>query len=136
MHIPQNFLPRSRQKLLRSAPGQSFPAVAVMPLAAKVLKQVMVNTGGNKRQVPAKRQNDVVISRLEKQAHWGCGLHYEIYEANLFDMAMNHLSRLPLKDRPVFIGAAARRGLFLAMEETRLAREAKDALMAELALEY
>ncbi|MDQ9215682.1 single-stranded DNA-binding protein [Escherichia marmotae] len=28
-----------------------------MPLAAKVLKQVMVNTGGNKRQVPAKRQN-------------------------------------------------------------------------------
>ncbi|HGX6883863.1 TPA: hypothetical protein ACJH4R_004754 [Escherichia coli] len=44
MHIPQNFLPRSRQKLLRSAPGQSFPAVAVMPHAAKVLKQVMVNT--------------------------------------------------------------------------------------------
>ncbi|EAN3293161.1 TPA: single-stranded DNA-binding protein [Escherichia coli] len=57
MHIPQNFLPKSRQKLLRSAPGQSFPAVAVMPLAAKVLKKVMVNTGGNKRQVPAKRQN-------------------------------------------------------------------------------
>ncbi|MFP1592878.1 single-stranded DNA-binding protein [Escherichia coli] len=50
MHIPQNFLPRSRQKLLRCAPGQSFPAVAVMPHAAKVLKQVMVNTGGNKRQ--------------------------------------------------------------------------------------
>ncbi|ENT2053779.1 single-stranded DNA-binding protein [Salmonella enterica] len=57
MHIPQNFLPKSRQKLLRSAPGQSFPAVAVMPHAAKVLKQVMVNTGGNKEQVPAKRQN-------------------------------------------------------------------------------
>ncbi|HHO2703455.1 TPA: single-stranded DNA-binding protein [Escherichia coli] len=57
MHIPQNFLPRSRQKLLRSAPGQSFPSVAVMPHAAKVLKKVMVNTGGNKRQVPAKRQN-------------------------------------------------------------------------------
>ncbi|EOK2392410.1 single-stranded DNA-binding protein [Escherichia coli] len=57
MHIPQKFLPKSRQKLLRSAPGQSFPAVAVMPLAAKVLKKVMVNTGGNKRQVPAKRQN-------------------------------------------------------------------------------
>ncbi|EPD6108164.1 single-stranded DNA-binding protein, partial [Escherichia coli] len=54
MHIPQKFLPKSRQKLLWSAPGQSFPAVAVMPLAAKVLKRVMVNTGGNKRQVPAK----------------------------------------------------------------------------------
>ncbi|HFW6698927.1 single-stranded DNA-binding protein [Escherichia coli] len=57
MYIPQNFLPKSRQKLLRSAPGQSLPAVAVMPFAAKVLKKVMVNTGGNKRQVPAKRQN-------------------------------------------------------------------------------
>ncbi|EBD6261922.1 TPA: single-stranded DNA-binding protein [Escherichia coli] len=57
MHIPPNFLPKSRQKLLRSAPGQSFPVVAVMPHAAKVLKQVMVNTGGNKEQVPAKRQN-------------------------------------------------------------------------------
>ena len=43
MYIPQNFLPKSRQKLLRSSPGQSFPAVAVMPLAAKVLKKVMVN---------------------------------------------------------------------------------------------
>ncbi|WP_337961356.1 hypothetical protein [Escherichia albertii] len=31
--------------------------MAVMPHAAKVLKQVMVNTGGNKEQVPAKRQN-------------------------------------------------------------------------------
>ncbi|NAQ09120.1 single-stranded DNA-binding protein [Escherichia coli] len=28
-----------------------------MPHAAKVLKQVMVNTGGNKEQLPAKRQN-------------------------------------------------------------------------------
>ncbi|HEP0788678.1 TPA: single-stranded DNA-binding protein [Escherichia coli] len=55
MHRPQNFLPAFGQKVLRSAPGQSFPAVAVMPLAAKVLKKVMVNTGGNKRQVPAKR---------------------------------------------------------------------------------
>lgn len=55
MHIPQNFLPKSRQKVLRSAPGQSFPAVAVMPLAAKVLKKVMVNTGGNKRQVSHKK---------------------------------------------------------------------------------
>ncbi|WP_252387064.1 single-stranded DNA-binding protein [Escherichia coli] len=57
MHIPQNFLPRSRQKLLRSAPGQSFPAVAVMPLAAKVLKRVKFIPQGIQQQVPAKRQN-------------------------------------------------------------------------------
>ncbi|HFU7865746.1 TPA: hypothetical protein ACIAEL_005336, partial [Escherichia coli] len=63
----------SRQKLLRSAPGQSFPAVAVMPLAAKVLKQVMVNTGGNKEQVPAKRQNRVVHASCcrEEKKHRG-----------------------------------------------------------------
>ncbi|MGV6421486.1 single-stranded DNA-binding protein [Escherichia coli] len=57
MYIPQNFLPRSRQKLLRSAPGQSFPAVAVMPLAAKVLKRVKFIPQGIQQQVPAKRQN-------------------------------------------------------------------------------
>ncbi|MEA1200267.1 single-stranded DNA-binding protein [Escherichia coli] len=57
MHIPQNFLPRSRQKLLRSAPGQSFPSVAVMPLAAKVLKRVKFIPQGIQQQVPAKRQN-------------------------------------------------------------------------------
>ncbi|MEX5702113.1 single-stranded DNA-binding protein, partial [Escherichia coli] len=28
-----------------------------MPQAANVLKQVLVNSGGNKEQVPAKRQN-------------------------------------------------------------------------------
>ncbi|WP_407595908.1 single-stranded DNA-binding protein, partial [Escherichia coli] len=53
----QNFLPKSRQKLLRSAPGQSFPAVAVMPLAAKVLKRVKFIPQGIQQQVPAKRQN-------------------------------------------------------------------------------
>ncbi len=54
---------------------------------------------------------DVVISRLEKPAHGGCGLHYEVPEKRS-DMAMNHLPRLPLKDRPVFIGAAAPKGAF------------------------
>nr|WP_096966872.1 single-stranded DNA-binding protein [Escherichia coli] len=57
MYIPQNFLPKSRQKLLRFAPGQSFPAVAVMPLAAKVLKRVKFIPQGIQQQVPAKRQN-------------------------------------------------------------------------------
>ncbi|EPW2021071.1 single-stranded DNA-binding protein [Escherichia coli] len=57
---PQKFLPASGQKVLRDVhftPGLAETVVAVMPLAAKVLKRVMVNTGGNKRQVPAKRQN-------------------------------------------------------------------------------
>ncbi|HGC0696267.1 TPA: hypothetical protein ACIXYH_005063, partial [Escherichia coli] len=47
MYIPQNFLPKSRQKLLRSAPGQSFPAVAVMPLAATALKRRWITPEGS-----------------------------------------------------------------------------------------
>ncbi len=54
MYIPQKFLPKSRQKLLRSAPGQSFPSVAVMPLAAKVLKKVMVNICARARRSTSK----------------------------------------------------------------------------------
>ncbi len=58
MHIPQKvFCPEAGKNFCGLPPGQSFPVVAVMPHAAKVLKQVMVNTGGNKEQVPAKRQN-------------------------------------------------------------------------------
>ncbi|MCU9624544.1 single-stranded DNA-binding protein, partial [Escherichia coli] len=46
-----------RHNLWRSAPGQSCPAVSVNPRAAKVLTQVMVNTGGSKEQVSGKRRN-------------------------------------------------------------------------------
>ncbi|HGG7237626.1 TPA: hypothetical protein ACJHCK_004910 [Escherichia coli] len=66
MYIPQNFLPRSRQKLLRSAPGQSFPSVAVMPLAAKVLKKVMVNTGGNKRRHCCKVSDEAAFCLIQR----------------------------------------------------------------------
>ncbi|WP_244582023.1 single-stranded DNA-binding protein [Escherichia coli] len=57
--------------------------MAVMPLAAKVLKRVMVNTGGNKRQVPAKRQNrgsrnstgDGGRKHQQKETHHGSSWH-------------------------------------------------------------
>ncbi|HFV9292204.1 hypothetical protein [Serratia fonticola] len=58
---------------------------------------------------------DVVLKRMEKQASTGCGLHDDIYEAHLLDAALNYLAELPLKDRPVFIGAAAKRGCTLAV---------------------
>ncbi|WP_434523592.1 single-stranded DNA-binding protein [Escherichia coli] len=53
MNSPQNFAKPGKEFCV--LPGQVRQAVAVMP-AAKVLKQVMVNTRGNKEQVPAKRQ--------------------------------------------------------------------------------
>ncbi|MFL4257268.1 hypothetical protein P9432_26110, partial [Escherichia coli] len=54
---PTKFFTQNPVKNFAFCPGQVRQAVAVMPLAAKVLKKVMVNTGGNNGQVPAKRQN-------------------------------------------------------------------------------
>ncbi|TPG56847.1 hypothetical protein [Ewingella americana] len=78
---------------------------------------------------------DVVISRLEKHAHAGCGLHYEIYESRLIGSALDHLSRLPMKDRPVFIGTADRRGITLTWAAEEKAQNAYSELMAEIAAE-
>lgn len=79
---------------------------------------------------------DVVLARMEKQANRGCGLHYEIYESRLLSMAMKYLAELPLKDRPVFIGAAAQRGYMLTMAEEERAHDECADLMNELAAEY
>jgi hypothetical protein len=62
---------------------------------------------------------DVVLARMEKQANRGCGLYYEIYEARLLSMAMIHLAKLPLNDRPAFIGAAAKRGYMVTRQRRR-----------------
>ncbi|MDF1896697.1 hypothetical protein [Rahnella contaminans] len=78
---------------------------------------------------------DVVISRLEAQANNGCGLYFEIYESRLIGSALDHLSRLPMKDRPVFIGAADRRGIALTWAAEEKAQNAYCELMAEIAAE-
>ena len=78
---------------------------------------------------------DVVISRLEAQASNGCGLYFEIYESRLISSALNHLSRLPMKDRPVFIGVADRRGITLSWAAEEKAQNAYCELMAEIAAE-
>lgn len=72
---------------------------------------------------------------MEKKASWGCALHYELYDARLLGMAPDYLSRLPLKDRPVFIGAAFLRGITLIQAEEERAIEACDELMALLQAE-
>ncbi|ECF2939170.1 hypothetical protein E2G14_09865 [Salmonella enterica subsp. enterica serovar Reading] len=78
----------------------------------------------------------VVLARMEKQANRGCGLHYEIYESRLLSVAMNYLAELPLKDRPVFIGAAAKRGYILTQAEEERAQDECDTLRAKLAEDY
>lgn len=79
---------------------------------------------------------DVVLARMEKQANSGCGLHYEIYESRLLAMAMGHLNALPLKDRPAFMGAEARRGIRLTLAEAERAHDSCDALMSELVADH
>lgn len=79
---------------------------------------------------------DVVLLRMEKEAQRGCGLHFEIYESRLLGMALDYLAELPLKDRPVFIGAAALRGHMLTMGAEERAQEGYDSLMKALAEEY
>lgn len=76
---------------------------------------------------------DVVLLRLEKHAHRGCGLHYEIYNARWLASALDYLAQLPLKDRPVFMGAAAKRGYMLTYTEEQHAQEDYDNLMSEIA---
>ncbi|MDW1200112.1 hypothetical protein R7J03_24840 [Klebsiella pneumoniae] len=76
---------------------------------------------------------DVVLERIEKKAGRSCGMHYELYQAHLLGGAPDYLDALPLKDRPVLIGAAAKRGYLLTLAEEERALEARDVLMSELA---
>ena len=78
---------------------------------------------------------DVVISRLEDQANAGCGQYFEIYESRLISSALDHLCRLPMKDRPVFIGEADRRGITLTWAAEEKAQDAYRELMVEIAAE-
>ena len=76
---------------------------------------------------------DVVLERIEKKAGRSCGMHYELYQAHLLGGALDYLDALPLKDRLVLMGAAAKRGYLLTLAEEERALEARDVLMSELA---
>lgn len=79
---------------------------------------------------------DVVIKRLKENANRGCGLYWEVYESRLMDSAMNYLLELPLKDRPVFMGAASVSGFMLTLSAMESANDAYVELMAELRDDY
>ncbi|WP_250322418.1 single-stranded DNA-binding protein, partial [Escherichia coli] len=59
---PTKFFTQKPVKNFAFCPGQVRQAVAVMPLAAKLLKKVRVNTGGTKSQLPAHSQNPVSLN--------------------------------------------------------------------------
>jgi len=104
-------------------------------------KTTSLRTDGFVRNIHARNpfdviRADVVLARMEKQANRGCGQYYEIYESRLLGMAMYYLAKLPLKDRPVFMGAAVERGYMLTLAEEERARDECAALMRELAADY
>ncbi|WP_436877895.1 hypothetical protein [Siccibacter turicensis] len=114
---------------------------AAQESSRKMIKNSAMRTDGFVRNIHSRNpfdviRADVVLSRIEKQANRGCGLHYEIYESRLLGMAMHYLAELPLKDRPVFIGAAAQRGYMLTTAEEERAHGECDELMNELAADY
>ncbi|HGH4646800.1 hypothetical protein LWT56_22305 [Enterobacter roggenkampii] len=78
---------------------------------------------------------DVVLDRMEKRAGKTCGAYYEIYEVSLLGMALDYLAKLPLKDRPVFMGAASMRGFMLTWAEEERAKQRHDDLMTEMDFE-
>ena len=78
---------------------------------------------------------DVVISSLEGKAQAGCGLYWEIFEFHLIRSLLNHLCRLPVKDRAVFIGAIVFRDITFTWAEVDRIQAAYREVMAEIAAE-
>lgn len=75
---------------------------------------------------------DVVLARIEKAVGRCCGMYFELYQARVLGDALDYLEALPLKDRPVLMGAAAKRGYLLTSAEEEHAQEVRDVLMSEL----
>ncbi|MGX5056213.1 hypothetical protein ACWKX9_21495 [Enterobacter asburiae] len=103
-------------------------------------KTTLLRTDGFVRNIHSRNpfdviRADVVLARMEKRAGKTCGAYYEIYEVTLLGMALDYLAKLPLKDRPVFMGAASMRGFMLTWAEEERAKERHDDLMTEMAFE-
>jgi len=77
----------------------------------------------------------VVISSLERKAQAGCGLYWEIFEFLLIRSLLDHLCRLPVKDRAVFIGAIVLRDITFTWAEVDRIQTAYREVMAEIAAE-
>lgn len=57
-----------------------------------------------------------LISRIEKEAHRGCGLYYEIYNYRALSQLMDVLTNLSAGDVATFSEIAERRGFHLSLD--------------------
>jgi hypothetical protein len=119
--------------------GESWMSTQNVNVKPSTKESTTLRTDGFVRNIHSRNpfdviRADVVLERIEKKAGRCCGMHYELYQAHLLGGALDYLDALPLKDRPVLMGAAAKRGYSLTLaEEEERALEARDVLMSELA---
>nr|ASK07587.1 hypothetical protein TP_044 [Klebsiella pneumoniae] len=118
--------------------GESWMSTQNVNVKPSTKESTTLRTDGFVRNIHSRNpfdviRADVVLERIEKEAGWCCGMHYELYQAHLLGGALDYLDALPLKDRPVLMGAAAKRGYLLTLAEEERALEARDVLMSELA---
>lgn len=73
------------------------------------------NNGGCKTRI------DVLFEAISDEALKGCGMHYELYEAQLSSMLINYANHLPLLDRETFIAYVESKGFRIS--ESRYLRE-------------
>lgn len=74
-----------------------------------------------------------LIQRAEKEAHHGCGLHFEIYQYRVLDQLRNQLTVIDAADVTTFINVAASCGYHLDDKSTMQdARQAYETILEEI----
>lgn len=74
----------------------------------------------------------VVYDLIEKEAHRGCGLHYEIYESRLIGGLLEHIAYLNEKDATTLREYVERKGTRIDDDAYRDALEAERQCWAEI----
>ncbi|MCV6862044.1 hypothetical protein MZC50_09055 [Yersinia pestis subsp. pestis] len=73
-----------------------------------------------------------LIQRIEKEAHHGCGLHYEIYQYHVLCELRSLLTSLSAGDAETFTQAAAKRGFHLDDKALKESRQCYHETLAEI----
>ena len=74
----------------------------------------------------------VVYDLIEKEAHRGCGLHYDIYESRLIGGLLEHIAYLNEKDATTLREYAEQKGTRIDDDAYRDALEAERQCWAEI----
>ncbi|EEE2004516.1 hypothetical protein CI266_004950 [Salmonella enterica subsp. enterica serovar Kotte] len=73
-----------------------------------------------------------LIQRAEKEAHHGCGLHFEIYQYRVLDQLKSQLAVIDAADVATFIEVAASCGYHLDDSTIQGARQAYEKKLEEI----